>query len=79
MNTYYYTFGIDPAFPYCEGWVEVHANSWPEAHEKFRAKFPDRPGHEGIINCAFFYDQEKWNKMDPEHNWPGWKCWEVIE
>lgn len=79
MNKYYYTFGIDPAFPYREGWVEVHANSWEEAHAKFRAKFPDRPGHEGIINCAFFYDEERWAKMDPEHNWPGWKCWEVIE
>ena len=77
MNRYFYTFGSDPGFPYHEGWVEVRANTWEEAHEKFRARFPDR--HEGILNCAFFYDEGAWKRMDPEHTWIGWKLYEVIE
>ena len=75
-NVYYYTFGTDPAFPYCGGWVEVYADSWEEAHEKFRAKFPDR--HKGIINCAFFYDQEKWKQMSIAFGNLGEFCHEVI-
>lgn len=77
MNSYFYTFGTDPGFPYREGWVEVRAISWEEAHEKFRARFPDR--HKGILNCAFFYDAERWARMDPEHTWHSWKLHKVIE
>ncbi len=76
MNCYYYTFGSSPQFPYQCGWVIVHADSWEEAHEKFRTRFPDR--NKDILNCAFFYDEDQWHDMDPEHNWYGWKCWEVI-
>ncbi len=76
---FFYTFGTDPAFPYKKGWVEVHAYTMQEADGKFRQRFPDRPGHEGILNCAFVYDEARWAKMDPEKNWPGWRCFEVIE
>lgn len=79
MNKYYYTFGSDPGFPYQNGWVEIHANSWEEADQKFRARFPDRPGHEGIMNFSFSYSEERWTKMDPEHTWHGWKLHEVIK
>ena len=74
MNKYYYTFGSDPQFPYRYGHVVVKAESWKESHMKFRTRFPDRQGHEGIINCAFFYDESHWEAdplLDP--------CWEVIE
>ena len=77
MHKYFYTFGSDPKFPYQCGWVEVHANSWEEAHQKFRARFPDR--HKGTLNCAFFYGEDRWAEMNPEKTWHGWKCWEVIE
>jgi len=77
MNKYYYTFGSDIHFPYQNGWVEVHADTREQAHEKFRARFPDR--HENTLNCAFCYNAERWAQMDPEHNWHGWKCFEVIE
>lgn len=76
MNKYYYTFGSDPMSPYRNGWVEVHADTWHEAHGKFRAKFPDR--HANTINCSFFYDERQWKKMNPEVNWHGWKCHEII-
>lgn len=77
MKNYYYTFGCAPGFPYRNGWVVVKANSWEEAHKKFRARFPDR--HKNTLNCAFFYGEERWKQMDPEHTWTGWKCYEVIE
>lgn len=77
MKRYFYTFGSDPSFPYHDGWVEVYADSWNEAHEKFRARFPDR--HKNTLNCAFFYDEEQWRKMDPEHTWHGWKLCETIK
>lgn len=48
MNRYFYTFGSDPGFPYQNGWVEIRADSFEEADRKFRARFPDRPGHEGM-------------------------------
>jgi len=76
-NRYYYTFGSSPDFPYQNGWVVVYAGSWEEAHRKFRARFPDR--HKGILNCAFFYEESRWRELDPEHNWHGWTCWEVIK
>lgn len=79
MNSYFYTFGSDPGFPYQNGWVEIHAASREEADRKFRARFSDRLGHEGIMNCAFRYDEKRWAEMDPEHTWTGWKLHEVIE
>jgi len=78
LKLYYYTFGTDPAFPYTRGWVEVYASSQEEAHEKFRTRFPDRPGHEGTINCAFFYDQESWEHTPMAKGIPGEFCHEVI-
>lgn len=77
MKNFYYTFGSDPIFPYRNGWVVVRAASWEEAHQKFRARFPDR--HENTLNCSFFYDEEQWANMNPEHTWTGWQCCEVIQ
>lgn len=77
MNRFFYTFGSDSGFPFQNGWVEVHASDWNEAHEKFRARFPDR--HENTVNCSFFYSEEQWHRMDPEHAWHGYRCYAVIE
>ena len=79
LNSYYYTFGSDPGFPYRNGWGVVKASSREEADRKFRSRFPDRPGHEGTMNYSFCYTKERWNQMDPEHTWTGWKLYEVIE
>lgn len=77
MKTFFYTFGSNEKFPYQNGWVEVHATDWNEAHEKFRARFPDR--HPNCLNCAFYYDEEQWHRIDPEHTWHGYRCYQVIE
>ena len=55
------------------------AQAREEADRKFRSRFPDRPGHEGTMNYSFCYTKERWNQMDPEHTWTGWKLYEVIE
>lgn len=78
LNPYYYTFGSDPVFPYIYGWVEIYANSWEEANEKFRTRFPDRPGHEGVINCAFAYDHTSWEKTSMSKGNMGMFCHETI-
>ncbi len=77
MNRYFYTFGTSSQFPYKRGWVEIHAEDMHGADEKFRSRFPDV--HPGTLNCAFVYNEEQWSKMDPENNWHGWKCHEIIE
>lgn len=77
MNKYFYTFGSDSDFPYQNGWIEIHAESWTKAHEKFRNRFPDR--HPNCLNCSFFYDEKHWYEMDPEHTWRGYHCYAIIE
>lgn len=71
---WYYTFGSDEQFPFQHGWIVIEAGSQKEADTIFREHFPDRPGHEGILNCAFVYTEEQWARMDPEHNWTGNVC-----
>ena len=78
-KSFYYTFGSDHGFPYRNGWVVVKAATREEADQKFRSRFPDRPGHEGIMNYSFCYSEALWAEMDPEHTWHGWKCFDVIE
>lgn len=77
MNRYYYSFGTSLQFPFQCGWVVVCADSLQLANDKFRLRFPDKTP--GVLNCAFVYDEEQWNKMEPEKNWHGWKCYGVIE
>lgn len=55
VNRYFYTFGSDPGFPYQNGWVEIRPASGEEADRKFH----DWPGHEGIMNYAFCYSEER--------------------
>ena len=68
-RTYYYTFGTDPSFPFQNGWVEVKATSWPEAHKKFRALYPDR--RPNTINCAFFYEENDGRRWTHPTTGPG--------
>ena len=77
MNKFFYTFSSDPQFPYKNGWIEVHAETLEEEHEKFRSRFPDR--HNGIDNCASFYREARWHEINPECNWPGYRCCAIIE
>lgn len=65
----FYTFGSDEKYPHYGGWVEVEAASMEEAHETFRAHYPDRLP--GILNCAFYYIEDEFNatNMPAAGNW----------
>lgn len=77
MHRFFYSFNCsDPAFPYQDGWVEVVADDWQQAHEKFRSRFPDLTP--GVLNCAFFYSAEEWIKSLTGRRMAGNRCHEVI-
>lgn len=73
MKTFY-TFGRDPGYPYCGGWVKIEAPSLQEANATFRKFFPDKTP--GILNCADYYTEEEFFKTDmPEHGNLGAGCY----
>ena len=80
MDKFYFTFGTDSNFPFYRCWIEVHANNIDEAIERFRNRFPDRKGHEGTVNCAFWYNEERFIKT-PMYlgKYPEERCHMVIE
>lgn len=57
---FYFIFGSDPAFPYQNTYLIVFARYDHEALDKFRNKYPDRPGHEGTYNASYLYTQDEW-------------------
>ena len=76
MKTFYFTFGSDHRFPFCRGWIEIHAENKAQACAVFRAYFPDK--NEGILNCAFVYGQEEWDRVKSDFDVPGEFCHGVI-
>lgn len=59
-NKCYFTFGTSNTFPYQEAYLIVLAQDINEATYKFRQKYSDNTP--GIINCAFVYTEEQWDK-----------------
>lgn len=72
-KNFYFTFGSDPIFPYCRGYLIVKAVCEQEAFAKFRAKYPDV--HPNCLCCAFWYTQEKWDEISVDMG----ICHEIIE
>ena len=76
-NRYFFTFGSAEHFPFKGGWVEVLAANAREAVEIFCSYYPLLNG--SIINCAFVYDQEEFEKTN-QRNIPGWSiCHRVLD
>lgn len=59
MN-FYFTYGTDPQFPFKNGWTLVVADNARRAAAAFREYHPDE--NDGVLNCAFVYDQEGMEK-----------------
>lgn len=60
MKNFYYTFGSDPQYPFGKNdYVVVEAVDIRMANAMFMRKHPGP--HEDIVNCAFFYTEEKFN------------------
>lgn len=68
---YYFTFGSAEHYPYQNGYLIVYADSWYEAVEKYRDKYPDKT--EDNVNCSFIYSQDEWDETI--HSTP---CYEII-
>ena len=77
MQTYYFTFGISPDFPYQDGWIEIQAPTMGQAMITFSKKYP-HPKH-NVLNCAFIYDERQFRatRMYKEGNF-GRRCHETI-
>ena len=58
---YYFTFGINPLFPYEGGHVCVLAETRGAAICKFNEHYPPRDG--GLDNYAFSYDENEWEEQ----------------
>ena len=77
MN-FYFTYGSDPQYPFNGGYTIVVADSKKRAAAVFRLYHPDV--HEGILNCAFVYDQESMERTGMlEDGNGGAYCHEYIE
>lgn len=79
MPKFYFTYGTAPSYPFQNGWTEVEAPDRNKAVELFRAVHPDRPGSQGILNCASVYDEEffKATEMYLDSNFGG-RCHERV-
>lgn len=77
MQKFYFTFGTSEKFPFCGGWVEVHAPDYITAIRTFRAKYPDIT--EGILNCSDVYTSEQFNQSKMANGNLGTKCHGVLE
>ena len=77
MEKYYFSFGTDPLYPFCNGYIIIEAPDGKAAREIFRAYFPNRP-NSSAINCAFVYNEEQFMK-DWDWCWSKSKCHGIIK
>ena len=79
MPKFYFTYGTDPSYPFQGGWTEIEAPDRHTASMLFREIHPDRPGRDGILNCASVYTEEhfKATEMYQDSNF-GSRCNERI-
>lgn len=60
MPKFYFTYGIDPSYPFQGGWTEIEAPDPDKTGEIFSAVHPDH--HAGVLNCAFTYTEERFKE-----------------
>jgi hypothetical protein len=74
---FYFTFGSSDTMPYYNGWVEVWAETYEQACEKFIKRFGATSW--GTVNCSFIYYEQEFLRtcMNKEGNL-GARCHEVI-
>jgi hypothetical protein len=59
---FYFTYGSDEKYPFYGGWTLVNAFDIESAIAIFQIFHPDITPN--IINCAFIYDEDEFNKTD---------------
>lgn len=79
MHRYYFTFGTDPEYPFCGGWVIIVAPSIRSAGQIFKAYYPNENDPE-VLNCADYYSEEHFQELKiAEAGNFGAFCHEIIE
>ena len=60
-HSFYFTFGSDPQYPFGrDDYVRITCADAGTACKLFNALHPKRPGSD-CMNCAFMYDQSRWD------------------
>lgn len=62
MAKFYFTYGSDPAYPFCGGWTEIEATSLYQATNIFKAAHRNDIDSE-TLNCADYYTEEGFKKQ----------------
>ena len=76
LETFYFSFGSSEHFPFqMPGWVEVRAKNRMEACDMYSSHHPRR---DGLLNCAFVYNQREWQQSGMDGGKPGQVCRQVI-
>lgn len=66
MPKFYFTYGLDPAYPFQGGWTEIKAPDRPTACNLFQSYHPNhnRPEIVGNLNCSDIYDEDEFMRTD---------------
>lgn len=59
MPNFYFTYSLEGQ-PFVGGWTLINAPNEEVARSIFRSFHPDR--NEGILNCAYVYSEERFQK-----------------
>ena len=67
MSKFYFTFGINPIYPYQNGYIIIEAESLSQSIEYFKILFPN-PEKPYLLRCAFYYTEQQWEKASANHS-----------
>lgn len=78
MPKFYFTYGLDPAYPYQGGWTEIEAPTQPDACMIFKMFHPNQEGT--CLNFADVYTEAEFQEsgMDGPTGNLGAFCQEAI-
>ncbi len=78
IQRYYFTYGLDPTYPYQGGWTTIEAPNRAAACAVFKAYHPSE--HEHSLNFADIYTEEEFIETDMggPHSNLGAYCHEFI-
>lgn len=69
LQAFYFSLGMAECFPYERGHIKVIAPTLKSAINAYKQKYPF-PGMEpnsAVVNCAYIYSEEEWEKIIEEN------------
>ena len=66
LQAFYFSLGTAECFPYKRGHVKVVAPTLELAIKAYKQKypFPWMEPNSAVVNCAYIYSEEEWEKME---------------